>query len=52
MFGPISSSGTEWIEPPEARAAASAWSPSAGLPIASELAVVCGRTGVTGRSSR
>ena len=49
MFSPTSSSGTEWIAPPDARAVATARSPSAGLPIASERAAVCGRTGVTGR---
>ena len=47
MFSAISSSATAWIEPPDARAVASASSPSAGLPIASERAIVAGRTGRT-----
>ena len=37
MFWPISSSGTAWIAPPEARAVAIARSPSAGLPIRERL---------------
>ena len=49
MFSPISSSGTAWIAPPVSRAAVTAKSPSAGLPIASERAIESGRTGVTAR---
>ena len=39
---------TAWIAPPVSRAVATAKSPSAGLPIASDRATVSGRTGVTG----
>src|SRR5215218_1926963 len=42
----ISSSETASIEPPVRRARSSAYGPSAGLPIASDLAIVLGRTGV------
>ncbi len=52
MFSPTASSATEWIEPPVSRAVATAKSPSAGLPIASERAIESGRTGVTGVPSR
>ena len=52
MFSPISSSGTAWIAPPVSRAVATAKSPSAGLPIASERAIELGRTGVTVVRSR
>src|SRR2546429_375790 len=51
VSSPISRSGTPWIDPPDSRVAAIAASPSAGLPIASERAIVSGRTGFTGRSS-
>ncbi len=47
MHSPTASSGTAWMEPPVARAVATARSPSAGLPIASERATVAGRTGRT-----
>ena len=47
MFVATSSSGTAWMAPPVARAASTAKSPSAGLPIASERATVSGRTGFT-----
>ena len=48
MFAPTSVSATAWMEPPVACAVATALSPSAGFPIASERAIVFGRTGVTG----
>ena len=52
MHSPIASSATAWIAPPfVARAVATARSPSAGLPIASERATVSGRTGRTGSPS-
>src|SRR5439155_3265061 len=51
MHGPTSSSGTAYTAPPDARAVATARSPSAGAPIASDRAIVAGRTGVTARSS-
>src|SRR4051812_24301019 len=41
----ISSSSTASIAPPLARASSSAYGPSAGLPIASDLAIVSGLTG-------
>ena len=41
----ISSSVTESIDPPPRRARSSAYGPSAGLPIASDLAIVSGFTG-------
>ena len=41
----ISSSVTESTEPPERRARSSAYGPSAGFPIASDLAIVSGLTG-------
>ena len=47
MHSPTAFSSTAWIEPPVARAVASARSPSAGAPIASERATVAGRTGRT-----
>ena len=47
MFSPTASSATVWIEPPVSRAVATAKSPSAGLPIASERQIVSGRTGCT-----
>ena len=47
MFSAISSSGTAWTAPPDVRAVVTAISPSAGLPIASERAIVFGRTGFT-----
>src|SRR5581483_2705979 len=51
MFRPISSSGTAYTAPPDARAVAIARSPSAGLPIAIDDAIERGRTGITARSS-
>ncbi len=47
MLSAMSSSGTAWIEPPDSLAVATARSPSAGLPIASDRAIVFGRTGRT-----
>ena len=47
MFSTISSSSTATIDPPDATAVATASSPSAGLPIASDRAIVLGRTGAT-----
>ncbi len=47
MLSAISSSGTACTEPPDVRATVAARSPSAGLPIASERAIVFGRTGFT-----
>ena len=41
------SSATAWIAPPDAAAVATASSPSAGLPIASDRASVFGRIGLT-----
>ena len=52
MFSPTSSSGTACTAPPVSRAVATAKSPSAGVPIASERAIESGRTGVTGFPSR
>ena len=52
MFSPTASSATAWIAPPVSRAVATAKSPSAGLPIASERAIEFGRTGVTVVRSR
>ncbi len=51
MFSPTASSATAWIAPPVACAVATARSPSAGLPIASERAIVAGRTGFTAAPS-
>ena len=48
MHSPTASSATAWTAPFVARAVATARSPSAGLPIASERATVSGRTGRTG----
>ena len=45
MPSTISSSVTASIDPPVLRARSSAKTPSAGLPIASDFAIVCGRTG-------
>ena len=42
----ISSSVTAAKAPPEERTASSAYQPSAGLPMASDLAIVAGRTGL------
>ena len=51
MSSLISSSATAKTAPPEDLAVATARSPSAGFPIASERATVSGRSGVTFRSS-
>ena len=52
MFSPISSSGTAWIAPPDARAAATREVAVGGVADRERAGDRVGRTGVTGRVLR